>query len=620
MQEQASGLDTKVAFSGAIMSLVLLIYAGLVIHRLVYVLTAFSPLFSCLIWVKIRHRATVDWSFLSSKSWALLFILVFLVLFLTAAFSVYARPLPYERPPAFFFLIAAMLVVVGLEILVAPRGWFSPAILCQIIIIGLSLELSQSMLFPSVVGIDSMWHRMFVLRILESGSVPAGYAYTFFPMTHIDLASSALITGVDYKTSVMTTLTGVQVVIGTLVAFALGKRLFKSSRVGLLAGLLLSVANYSVEFGAWAIPNTYAMMILLLCVYSMTRLMHTKGINEVVLLLVLMFVLVLSHTLVAVTLGVILVLGLATFPLRRGFMNGTHMVLSRHVFIACFFFVFMLLWWSFAAGPFSTLLKILRTGFSLDAFYAGSRTTNYTNAIPFLEQLSDNLGPIVFFGLSLIGFFFALRRSGFPAVVLTTSGIAVLAVGFVSLTLGKEVLNERWWYAAEVLLSIPLAVSITVTSSIVKGRHLRGLMIIASVTAISSLMLITPAISGDCFGYRGGTSLRNGYMESELVAASFFSNQNGLDVSSDFYYATNPSSSAFANYYAMNYSHIISMDENLYQGNFSGMSSVIIIRQVVVRGLFSMAGGVYRLDYNLTDALETFGRAYDNGQVCAYTD
>ena len=93
--------------------------------------------------------------------------------------------------------------IISLEIFFLPyNNKFNIFTLFQIIIIGLSISLSELFLFPTVLGVDPWWHQIFTSLILQSGYIPGGgYPYAKIPIFHLLIANTSLITNLNYKLS-----------------------------------------------------------------------------------------------------------------------------------------------------------------------------------------------------------------------------------------------------------------------------------------------------------------------------------------------------------------------------------------------------------------------------------
>jgi hypothetical protein len=75
------------------------------------------------------------------------------------------------------------------------------------------------------------------------------------------------------------------------------------------------------------------------------------------------------------------------------------------------------------------------------------------------ELVIDSLGMMLYIGIGIIGVLMMLKLSNLNKTWAILC-IGVLVISFIPPLLGIVVLKERWWYLAEVFLSIPLAVAL----------------------------------------------------------------------------------------------------------------------------------------------------------------
>ena len=111
----------------------------------------------------------------------------------------------------------------------------------------------------------------------------------------------------------------------------------------------------------------------------------------------------------------------------------------------------MLTWWTFASGSMGVLIDMLQSGFRMD-YFIDTPIEFRVISMPFGEEVFINLGMFLFFAFALIGIFYMIsRRGNSSAFALAWAGMAPLAIGFSSLTLGLAVIEHRWWYIAQIL-------------------------------------------------------------------------------------------------------------------------------------------------------------------------
>lgn len=160
-------------------------------------------------------------------------------------------------------------------------------------------------------------------------------------------------------------------------------------------------------------------------------------------------------------------------------------------------------------------------------------------------------------------------------------GITPLAIGFFSLITGHSVIEHRWWYFAQILMSIPLAVAIY-TVGTWKTKNLKSLycLVFGFTVVLSFLMIMSPAANIDNHMFSPTTGSTYAYTQSEMVASEFFAKNTVGVISSDANYCTNPSSSVFIHAYGINQGHLLCLDDSLISGKFNYDGSVKIVRSI----------------------------------------
>jgi len=73
---------------------------------------------------------------------------------------------------------------------------------------------------------------------------------------------------------------------------------------------------------------------------------------------------------------------------------------------------------------------------------------------------------------------------------LVVAGILVLGIGYFPMLIGRSVIEHRWWYLAELLLSIPLAVTISLLFGLSKKNYLKAGIVIVLVFILTFLSIM----------------------------------------------------------------------------------------------------------------------------------
>lgn len=620
--------DLLISLLSFIILLLLSIYVYVKINNVMYLLACILPLISCLIWIIMRTKLNVDINFNIKPSQTFLkaLTIIYFILFSISIICIYLRPNIYERPLIYFVLVTLMVAIVFSSSFFYKYGLHYIILLIEIILIGINLEFTQQLIFPSVTGIDPAWHMMFIQKIFETHYLPPEYSYSFFPLRNLDVAINLLITNLNYNSSVIFSISFCQIVIDTLFIFLIATYIFNDKKIGLLSALFLSIADEHVFFGWWSTPNTYAFIYIPMIIYLIFKLKQNIFYTYAILIIFLFICLVLSHTVTSLLmLALIFILCLYILFIQKfSNYNIIHQLKINMIKIPLHFFyillalftIVMISWWVYASGSINDLVAMIMSGFSIETLNQNQNIFNYTTSYNSTIQFYSYIGIILFFSISFIGSFFALyKKPNFYYLYIVIAGLTITFVGFLSLIMKKEILNVRIWYLSELLLVIPLVISIILIinmSSYKIYKLIVGLLVILFIFTL----IISPTSNMDntTFIDKGLSA----FTESELMSAQFFSqNSNGL-ISSDYDYCTNPSSSIFMNYYNVQQSRIVSLDNELVSVKFDRDGVIKIIRNYIIERPFRLSTGVYNLNYNPNNYLYSFNKIYDSNTVTAY--
>jgi len=613
MRQLFEDLDKKLAILGVMFSIILAIYLAMSVECIIYVLTAVLTLISCSTWLLIREKASLKFDSYQSNSIILVLFSIFFFLFAFSVLSIQFRMNLYERPLIYFILTSLMGGIVALEIIFSQEN-HNYFILFQTIVIGLSVAWSQLLIFPSLLGVDPWWHQMFTTKIMETHYIPDSYSYSKLPIFHLAIASTSLITGLNYKFATMLSVSLAQIICNALFLFLLGKFLF-NQKVGLLASLMVIIANHHIFMSYWSIPNSLAAVFIPIVLYLLWKVRRDKPLHATVLSILFMGILILTHTVTAMCMAIILFVCWAASNLYNILYSKTEIPVS--LTISLLFTVAMFGWWTYASGHITTLANLIKWGFSIDYFvHTPKEILKYAATVPVPEQIFNNVAMFLFFSLSFVGIFYMISKKGnsfsFAAAL---AGFILLALGFFSLITGHSIIEHRWWYFSQILLAIPLAVAIILIGKW-KGRSSRFVSIFSFVFVVSLtfLMIMSPPANVDNHIFSPNTGVRYALTESEMQAIKITSEVWNGTLGADRYYSSN-------SMWWMGY-NTKPIDDCLYKKDFKECRSMLVlIRSEIINKPFKLFQSTYRLDYDPRIILEEeieYSKIYENGQVSGY--
>ncbi len=612
---QAGNFDRNLAILGFAASIAITVFLWQTFKSLPYVLTGALTAAACLTWLYLQNKKSIGESTIGvSKQGYSLMMIVFLAFFALSIVIFNTRPDIYVRPLEYFFLVSAMAGVVSLEVLLAPSETrYTILTLAQIIVIGFSLGFSETLLFPSVVGGDPFWHQAFTNRILSLGHIPEGYSYSRLPMFHLGIAATSSIVALDYKISAMLFVQSIQIISSACFVFLLGRALI-GQRIGMLAGLLVTIANVEIHAGFWTIPTTLGFILVPMATYSLLMSKGSKRHQFTFVAIVLMTALILTHPIAALSMAIVLLVGTTISAMSksaskvnalRAFSPGTTLLFAAA----------MISWWTFATESLAQFLDLMAGGFSINLFTkAPSGVIEYSSNVPLGEQLLDNLGIFIFFASSFLGcFYMTSKKFGKPTTsMLAVAGLIMLALPYGSLVSRIHIVNDRWWQIAEIMLSLPLACSFLMVFSNLKRRRTRVLLC-SAILMLSILMSMSTTANIDNSVLSPDTNVRAALTESELRGGAESMNLFKVPIGSDLFYASALIETE---------STVVSIDSQLLAGTFLDSGhNLVLIREEIIQAPFYMYQSLpWTLNYDPRVVLDSegFSQVFDCGSVTGY--
>lgn len=583
------------------------------IGRVIYGLVGVFTLISCLIWLVIRKRAALSWDQEECPRHLIALFTLFSVLLAASTLVLYFRPELYERPLLYFIVTAGIAGIIALQALIAPERYTVP-ILIQTVLLGLSIAWSQLLIFPGLLGIDPWFHRYFTLDLIGSGFIPTGFSYSSLPIFHLIIGTNAILTATDYKIATMLSVGLGQVICIPLFLYILGKSLFSSSKVGVMAALLATLANHQIYMSYWSIPNGFAGIYILTIIFLIFKARREGSKIPYLLSIAAMVPLILTHTIGALGMAIILLLGEGLYYLYNMIRpEDRGPVFLR---IACAFTIGMFTWWMYASQAFGTLVKLLEWGFNRDVFAGEVNVSVNVALVPLSEQVFNNIGLFLFFALSFIGIFYILSRKSHHAWIFAFIAFTPLIIGFSSLVSGHSIIEHRWWYLSQVLLAIPLAVSVLLVAAGTQKKGagtLKKTMMFMLVAGLAFVMILSPPANVDNNLFSPNSATRAAFTDSEIQSTTTIAGMTEARIGTDFYW------SSVCN--LLLDVRTISIDSALQSGDYLGTGlHLILIREYIVHEPFTLYGHPYRITYDPAPGLEQqgFDTVYDSCSVRLY--
>jgi len=183
----------------------------------------------------------------------------------------------YTKPFVYYFLIAMATAIVGILIVAErdDRKKTYATLFLQIIPLAVVVRASSMLINTGLVGADQPDHLYWVSQITTGGHLlPDAFHYYYYPFYHLDQAVGGLIFGLSINSFNIVNL--VEGVIAVLVAYLIGKQLFRTDKAGLMCSLLFAIASSSLYEVFSNQSKIGATTLLLLCVYLLLKIIDSR--------------------------------------------------------------------------------------------------------------------------------------------------------------------------------------------------------------------------------------------------------------------------------------------------------------------------------------------------------
>ena len=517
-------IDVIVAIAGILLGVV--ISSMNLIHSNAYLLTM-GPLLIivCLLYLLFRRKLATPQPYLSAnRSLTLVLSIVFWLLLAGSIYSLSIEAL--HRPLIYFILISISASIIALQILYAHKNSTTYLILFEILLVSLSLRASAFWVFPSLPGIDSWVHREIIEAYATGGGSlenipPLAKYYLHFPIMHLNTAIMKIVSGVGYKAAMFLG-TGLPLMMSTLFVFLIGRSLV-NARLGLLAMLLLNLADFHLQSSIEIIAMSFGITLYTIIIYLFVRSRRYIEVSTTALTILLLLTLILTHTVSTFIMCYFILFCLIGINACR-FLYGKQNIPERAAVtptVLVMFVVGMLGYWMYVevrGGTFFGIMaRSLYYSLGIEASFMG-RALEPGGLDPIL-----NISGFLLLALfSTLGCLMWLSREhqSRTKIGLVTALIAMIALQFAfPLFRVATIQPTRWFHFNYVIMSIVAAAAIITVISHVGYRRLGSVILICIIGGISFLMITNSVSNMDSPVYAHEFNPRFVYTNSELTAA-----------------------------------------------------------------------------------------------------
>jgi len=269
----------------------------------------------------------------------------------------YHQALPYHRPPIFFIGISLGVALLGLEILSSKfKDNFSIfGMMFKILLISLILRASAYFISPYPVGSDPWAHAKYIEYFLQFQhlSVPPDFLnyYCSYPLAHLLACTGTLIGNISVKESMF--IIGAVLALSTIFVYLIVKEITDNINLALLSMLLLSFADFHIQWSIEIIAMSFGIAIYTILIYLILKTGGKHQLLYTCISIPFLFIIVWTHTVSAfIAMISVISLYLGVFVYKNIYRKHIYKELLVSLTFCMIFVVVMIVHWMDPNYPF----------------------------------------------------------------------------------------------------------------------------------------------------------------------------------------------------------------------------------------------------------------------------
>lgn len=511
--------------AGVVISCMNLIYSN------AYLITIGPMLIiACLVYLVFRRKLLSPAS--EPQASHSLILIINIIFWLSLAGSIYSLSTEtLHRPLIYFILISVAASMIALQIFYSRGKGTTWLILFEILLISLSVRASAYFVFPTLPGSDPWAHLNYIKDFVNLGHIESTHGdiyYLNYPIMHLNTVGVKLITGVGYKAAMFLGI-GLPLMLSTIFVFLIGRNV-ANVKVGLLAALLLNLADFHLSFGIQLIATTYGIALFTIIVYLLIRDRGNLRVSTVALTILLLLTMVITHTMSAFVMFCFILfflIGIYVYKLayKGRTTSGVSMVTPT---LAVMFGVAMLGYWMYAGYTeggtfFDSVTRGLYGSLTEQAGFLARQAAPLAE-YGYLDPILNIAGFLLLYLCGTLGCLLWFSRSHQTrtrvALIIALVLLNVFALSFPVFGM-RNIMNSRWYAFIYVILSVGAAVAIFTVVRSINYRKLASIVLVGIMFIIPFFMITNNVSNMDSPIYAAELNQRMVYTNSEMAIAEW---------------------------------------------------------------------------------------------------
>jgi hypothetical protein len=519
-------LDTVACISGIVFGILItsLYLVSKTIHLL---MLGLALIFASLVYLLIKNRKEISGIPIKS-SIKIIFEIIFFFLFSMSLWILYSDE---GRPFLYFVLISLCTGFLALSIFNIKTKIDTSIQIVKIFLVSLNIKYSIFLFFGGA-GVDYWTHLRMNSILAQEGFIDILFGKEqFFPLMHIQTAVHQIIISTPIKEATNFAII-FPLVISSICVFLVTREIF-DEKIGLLAMLIMNIADYHTYWGSTPQTTTFGICIFLFLIFVIFQ-MAISNQNWIIwgIILIIFFVsLILTHAVSSFILLITITgLFIGSYAYKK-FYNNNAAVFPPILFLFIYGIILLEYWFIAIYNEISgksfleTIVLTLNYYLTEHAEFLNrpeSIAQYITTLPPFIERAANMVGLTLLMFLAAIGCLFWLSknyRNRFTFSMLTCT-ILLLSITFGFPLFGiRNILPIRWFAFMYFFISIMAACAVLIVLTKMSKQRLKHFILLVSIASLTFFMTTSTISNLDSPLWLKESTISTTYTFQELKGA-----------------------------------------------------------------------------------------------------
>lgn len=434
----------------------------------------------------------------------------------------------YFRPVIYFLSVAFLCGMISIFILSVDDKRQVWGVLFKILLLAFSVRAGIYYNFPSIMGYDAFVHLNIANIISATGSIPPleiSDKYVNYPILHIFVAVTKIISAISIKNAAFFSVGLANILISVFV-FIIVYRL-TNYKVGLLSVLIVAFSNDLILTGIVNITAGSLVLCYFLVLLFLVQYRGNTAPGMIALVIFFTGMMIVTHQLSTFVVYLVMFIFVAiTIFYDWVTEKKSASNINAYLYIILFSISIFFYWMNTTSGNSETsffetvlvpLMDVLSTGggYGSDLLIVG-----HDYARPFLDTLLLQICYLIIPFLAIGGIFWWLsRRDSVKFVMASAAGILFVLIYAIPLLGIRNFLTDRWTPFLNIFLGVLAAAYIFGIVNLFKTNIKRIGLLFTIIMVFSLFMVVAPNVNKDHPLFSKETTVRNQFMENEIVSA-----------------------------------------------------------------------------------------------------